>query len=242
MASLAMTVGLGGVTLATFAKLAVSPGESLDRFYTLMIKMNSLLTIPLFAFLLFNARGIVEMLYSSEYAGAILLVESMAAFRIASRIFAGSENAEYLLALGRVRTVVFVGIAAASLNIILNIGLIPAMGAAGSVVASGTANLVVNMLGAFMVSRISGARPDILFWAKVAGACCIVSWLSSTIIPDGMTAILIGGVAYCIVVLAVLSVVKPLSEIDSEWLSKIDRRLVSPLRWFTRARHGTEAI
>jgi len=236
VALLGMTVGMSGVTFATFAKLASGSRDGLDRFYGFMVRMNSLLTIPIFAFLLFHAAPVVHLLYSSGYDGATKLAQGMAGFLIASRLFAGAENAEYLLSIGHVAKVVGIGVMAALTNIVLNILLIPRLESMGSVVASGVSNLLVNAMGAILVLRISGGKLQVAYWTKIVIVCCGASWLSGVLIASESTAMFFVQVfTYAISVLGLLALTKPLTTGDVAWLSGIDGRLAVPLRLFTRS-------
>ena len=176
LAQLGATAGFGGVTLAVFASLAVrSPGRMAGG-YLLLVRVVSLLTIPLFSFLVFNAGPVVYALYPAAFAMAASLVQGMALFRIASRLFAGGENAEVLLALGKVSSLVKVGVAAAGVNVLLNLALIPPLGAAGSVIASGAANLSANVMGYALVRRRITVSLQLPFWAKLAGLSLLLSY------------------------------------------------------------------
>lgn len=165
LAQLGATAGFAGVTFAAFARLAARAPDSLAPFYHFLIRTITLLTVPLFAFLLFNADLFIGVLYGGAFLGAARLVQGMALFRILSRLFGGGENAEYILSLGEVRPFVIVGAVSGCCNVVLNLVLIPHLAAAGSVIASGTANLAANALG-FLLLRGKG-RIQAGFWTKV---------------------------------------------------------------------------
>ncbi len=236
LALMAMTVGLGGVGFATFARLAVERSEVLDRFYAFLVRLMSMLTIPLFAFLLFNAGVVVSVLYSTQYAGAVALVQGMMIFRILSRLFAGPENAEYLLSKGHVWIIVVIGLVGALMNVSGNALLIPRLGAMGAVVASGVANLVVNFLGARSVFRVSPIQLQFVYWLKLviigslASLCVIVIDL-----PWPELSLVLRACVFLFLVLGGLILFKPLKTEDVEWLARIDDRLIPVLAPLVRA-------
>lgn len=235
LASMAMTVGLSGVTFATFARLAVSDTEIMDRFYGFSIRIISLLTIPLYAFLIFNAASVLPILYSTKYAGAVSLVQGILFFRTASRLFGGPENGEYLLSHGRVGTLVSVGIISALENFILNVLLIPKLGAMGSVIASGCGNLTVNLLGALAVYKISESGLQLFFWGKLTAACFFASFFCFYFFPTaGVSSLIFSGLLYVFSLGSLLLIIKPLTPKDFQWLSQIDERLGDVLQPFTR--------
>ncbi len=233
--SMGATLGLTGITFATFARLAVSDREMMDRFYGFSIRLISLLTIPLYAFLLFNAQAVLALLYSPKYVAAESLVQGIIVFRIVSRLFGGPENAEYLLSSGHAGKVVGYGIAAAVTNIALNISLVPILGSTGSVIAGGTGNLLVNGLAAWGVYRNSSNRMQIGFWTKLTLICVGTSFITTLVfVSAGMLSLIIVALLYLVILGIVFYALKPFSPADTEWFSKIDLRLGIFLAHFTR--------
>ena len=235
LASLSMTIGLGGITLATSARLALRGSETLERFYGFMIRMTSLLSLPLYAFVLFNAGSVLFVLYSSRYAAAAGLIQGIAGFRILCRLFGGPENAEFLLSRGQVSRLVGIGVIAAVFNVGLDVLLIPGMGAMGAVIGSGVGNLAVNLLGALAVIRTSSVRVQWQFWLKTVLATCIASLAAGFLFPPAGY-FLIGAqvLTYGILVTILFVVIKPLTAGDMEWVSRADSRFAAPLKYFAR--------
>lgn len=235
LASLAMTVGLGGVTLAISAQLALQESGALERFYGFLVRVLSLLTIPLHAFLLFNAESVLSVLYSSRYSGAAGIVQGIAAFRIAGRLFGGPENAEFLLSSDRVSRLAIIGIIGAVANVVLDVFLIPRIGVWGAVAGSGIANLTVNILGATAVIKISSVRIQGVFWSKLVAVCVGASFVCSLFMTShSALTVVLQACSYAGLLILLFVLVKPLTSLDGEWLSKVDHRLYSTLDWFIR--------
>lgn len=231
LVALGMTVGLSGITFATFARLAVTDGSSMDRFYAFAIRVISLLTIPLFAFLIFHADAVLTILYSDKYRAAVPLLQGILTFRILSRLFGGAENAEYLLSHGRVAVAVTISGVAALVNVALNLALIPHLQAGGSVIASGCANLVANVAGALTVYKISANRLQVGFWVKLTSACAIAALLSSFVgNGNAVGHLFLAGVVYVILLGSILIVMKPFVPLDRDWLQQIDERIGKVVR------------
>ena len=182
LAQLGATAGLAGVTFAAFAQLAIQAPESMPPFYHFLVRTVTILTVPLFAFLLFNADLFMGALYGGAYSGAARLIQGMAVFRIFSRLFGGGENAEFMLSLGGVKRLLGVGLLSAACNIALNLALVPTMAAEGSVIASGSANLVANALGFLLLG--GRVRIQAGFWSKVtllgAALSFAVMWIETS--------------------------------------------------------------
>jgi O-antigen/teichoic acid export membrane protein len=226
LVALGMTVGLSGVTFATFARLAVTSASAVDRFYAFSIRGISLLTIPFFAFLLFNADTVLTVLYSEKYRAAVPLLQGILMFRILCRLFGGAENAEYLLSHGRVVGVVTISGVAAFVNVALNLALIPHMQAGGSVIASGCANVLANGLGALMVAKMSTNRIQIGFWVKLTAVSLVAAFLSSMIGGGGgISHLVLAALLYTAMMAVALVLLKPFTALDRDWLIQLDERI-----------------
>jgi O-antigen/teichoic acid export membrane protein len=182
LAQLGASAGLGGVTLAVFASMAVGSPGRISEGYRTLVRLVSILTIPLFAFLTFNAAPVVDVLYNSVYAPAAGIVQGMVLFRIAGRLFGGGENADVLLSHGKVSTLVGIGIIAAFLNVSLDLLLIPSMGAPGAMIASGVGNCTANILGYSRVRQVCKPALQPGYWGRLVGISLLISYLVSLII------------------------------------------------------------
>lgn len=243
VAVLGSTLGLGGVMFATFSRLAAEGKGGAHRMYGVMVRGVSLLTIPPAAFLLFHGATIVALMYSPSYAGAAVLVQGMAAFRIAARLFGGGENAEYALSMGLVSPLVGLSLLGAAVNIMLNFGLIPGFGAQGSVIASGAGNIAATAGGFLLIRRHGAHRLQLSSWIRIAFACCLASWLTPSlgIVPSAFSAaleLLLYGAGAALL----LFIVKPLDGMDVELAARINPRLGALASRFApgRSRKGIE--
>jgi O-antigen/teichoic acid export membrane protein len=224
LATLVLTVGFGGVTLATFARLATSDPGVLQRFYCFAIRILSLLIIPVCAYLLVNGRFLLTAIYSPEYLAAFPLLQLLLSFQMVSRLFAGPENAEYLLAKGKVGPLVAIGLVAAGVNLLLNFLLIPSMGGMGAVIAGGVATLLVNMMGAALVWRDGRSRIQVGYWVRITGMSLCASVVAYMVI-DAETVIraVLNGVVFAVALIGLLFLIKPFPAGDAEWITRMGR-------------------
>jgi O-antigen/teichoic acid export membrane protein len=222
----ASTIGFSGVTFAAFSRLAVTSGEALARFYMLVQRLMTLLTILPAAFLLFHAEALVRLIYPSQYAGASFLVQGMAAWKIGSRLFGGGENAEFLLARGKVASFVAMSVLGALTNVVLNIVLIPQFAAQGSVIASGAGNLVA-AFATFQLVRGNGRIAlQAGTWLKAAAVCLGASWLALAVsVGSPGISIVLEAIVYAVCCIVFFFILKPLTTRDVEWLTESNPRL-----------------
>ena len=166
---MAVTVGLSGVTLSAFSQLALGSRISMDQFYGSLVRITSFLVVPALGFLFVVAPDLIHFLYSDRYAGAAEVLQVMLMLRILARLFAGGENADYLLALDKVGELVVVGLSAAGITILLHLLLIPRFGAMGAAWGGGIGALCANMFAVFRVRRHGTVRIEWRTWGMVSG-------------------------------------------------------------------------
>jgi O-antigen/teichoic acid export membrane protein len=232
LAGLALTIGFGGVTFATFARLALGPASAVDEFYGFLLRLISFLAVPLYAFLAFNARPVVSLFYSPAFSGAVALVQGMVFFKIASRLFGGGENTEYLLARGRVGWVSSAGVAAAGVNIALDVILIPTYGAFGAVMGSGFANLFVNATTRVLVGRYSRVPLQLTSWSKIAASALLMSWVVAMLfVPEEPVSLLGRLCVFTIGIIVLAAILKPFSAEDVRLLSEVSPQLAGRVRF-----------
>jgi O-antigen/teichoic acid export membrane protein len=239
LGTLGLTIGFSGVSLALASGIARESVDRLDQFMMTLIRMVSLLTIPLYAFLFWNIPHILAVMYPSGFAGAAAVVQGMVAFRVAGRLFGGGENADYLLARGRVVPLVAIGVISAVLNVALNFMLIPSLGARGAMIASGTANLLVNVLAALLIMRRSTVTLQFSPWLALT-ALTFVTGLAVSMpdLGENLPGVIIRMAGYSLILIGGGMLVKPLTPRDTALLGKIDRRLATMASPFTGTRQG----
>jgi O-antigen/teichoic acid export membrane protein len=219
-----MAVGLSGVSLAALAKIAVESPQSLPRFYEFLVRITSVLIIPVLTFLVFQAAEVVPLVYSARYVAVVPVLQILLVLRITSRLFAWGENADYLLAVGLVGSVVLLGLAAAATTVVLHLVLIPRYGAVGAAWASGIGGLSANILGFWRVRSLSPVQLQFRSWMSLV-ACSCAAGIGVTLLPlpgTGVLPLLIRGLMFVLVLLLGLSVVRPLKPED---LQEIRRAL-----------------
>jgi len=186
----------------------------------------------MFSFLLFNAQSVITVLYSTNFLAASSALQGIVAFRIVARLFAGPENAEYLLSKNKVGLIVMIGLVGAVVNVVGNLVLIPGLGVHGAVIASGLANLSVNALGFAAVFHNSGLRLQVRYWMRCTGSCIVPAFVVS-LFPSGTpVSLFVQVVVFALLLVGMLAMLKPLHHIDVEWFSKADSRLRAVLQPF----------
>jgi O-antigen/teichoic acid export membrane protein len=235
---LVLTVGFSGVSLAALSQYAVGDRARMGTFYAVVVRITSLLTIPVLSFLIVIAPDLLNVVYSDKYAGAVDILRIILGFRILSRLFATGENADYLLALGRVWTVVQVGAVAACCTVAMHLVLIPRWGAIGAACAGGTGVLLANAMGGIAVKRTGGVVLQWRAWGRIM-AVALGAGLASFLIPHFGTPILhiaIAGVVFLIAFVLLMVAVRPLQREDLDAVKAALGKLPEPLRMLAGSR------
>ncbi len=227
--AMVMTMGFSGVTLAAFARLALGARDSMDRFYGSLVRITSLLMIPVMGFLFVVASDIIQLLYTDAYAGASVVLQVMLLFRITSRLFAGGENADYLLALNKVGDVVWIGVIGAGVTVVMHLILIPRFDVVGAAWAAGVGTLSANALGILRVRQYGSATIQWRTWGIVLGITGAAGLVAHSLpVPGAQPAgILIRGFVYLGLVSGLAMVFRPLEFHDANTVSSISPRLQS---------------
>jgi O-antigen/teichoic acid export membrane protein len=217
---MALTVGLGGVVLAAMSQYAATDQSRLRALYHVTVRLTSVLTIPFMGYLVVVAPELIALVYSGAYAGAADVLRILLCLRIVSRLFAAGENADFLLALGNVWTVVQIGIAAASATVAMHLLLIPPYGASGAAIASGTGTLLANALGGIAAVRLGHVRVQWQAWLRVTVAATIAG-IAAFLIPGAAPSVgslIQSGVVFFGLFAFLLFVVRPLHKEDLDVL------------------------
>ena len=223
----ALLMGTEGVSLAAFSELEQRVDRAgLGRLWSLHLKIDQLLSIPL---LLFGARfagDIVKLLYASSFARAAFLLQAYTLAWVIARITGGGTNMTVLYAIGRPRVpLVLYGVSGLS-NLLLNLVLIPRFGALGAVLGTGLALAGSSIASSVMVGRHTRTMLPLGFSLKLLLACAAallaVQWLP---LPAGLPGLAVAGVVGLVVSLGALALLRPFDADDKRLLARLNPRL-----------------
>ena len=225
--SMVVTVGFSGVTLAAFARLALGERSGMDRFYGSLVRITSFLVIPVLGFLIVSASDIIELLYSDAYAGAAVVLQVLLTLRIVARLFAGGENADYLLALDRVSEIVWIGIVGAGVTIGLHLILIPRFDVVGAAWAAGIGAGSANVLGVLRVRRYGAATIEWRTWGLVVVITAVAGFIVFLLPSSGSTGfdVIARGILFMGCFTGLVMVLRPLERHDSDTVASVSPRL-----------------
>ncbi len=235
---LVLTVGFGGVSLAALSQYAATDHARMNSLYATVVRITSFLTIPVLGFLIVCAPQLLSIVYTGDYAGAVVILRIILGFRILSRMFATGENTDYLLALGRVWTVVRIGAVAACVTVAMHLVLIPRWGAIGAACAGGTGVLLFNLLGGFSVVRLGGVNMQWIAWVRIVAAAFVAGGVALLLpdFSDSLISVCLSAVVFLPAFMLLVIILRPLHKQDLDAVSAALGGLPRPLRMIAGSR------
>jgi O-antigen/teichoic acid export membrane protein len=181
---------------------------------------------------------VLEAVYGSDYSGVrpVFLI-LMAPLMVMPLL---SMTQAVLYALGKLRFLIVVGIAATFVNISLDLLLIPSHDAVGAGLANAGAQLAAGVPGLIFVGRMLGpvgvSAGVVLRSLATAGLMGAAAY-GALVAVGGMIGVLVGLVAGGLVLFAAGRLLKPLSADDADWVRGLgEHRLLDVgARWFSPA-------
>jgi len=125
----------------------------MKRSYTVLTKWLSVVTLPLVIIFVFFPRTTLSFLFGAKYILASTALQILAIGFFINNLL--GPNGATLMAIGKTKFLMYVTFAAAALNIILNIILIPVYGINGAAVATVTALISINIIRSIKLYSIS---------------------------------------------------------------------------------------
>ena len=235
-ASLLLVSGFGGIGISALAAAFVGMNyERLARAWQTLIKIETLLAAPVLIFCLFNAPAIALALYGTSYSvvGSLLIIFLF--FNILVRVLGTTIHQSALYVLGKPRQVVLAQCAGLLAVITLGILLVPRYGPAGALVADGISQLVT---GGLMLAVLWPALPEkypLAFTLRLLLALAIAALPALVWHPVNKTLLVLLGFIFLGLAIALLALIKPLSETDMAMLHEMKPALARYVRWFGRS-------
>ena len=229
-------VGSGPIAQAVFARISVSQREALAAAWSSTLKLLSLVTLPVFIFLGGHVHAVIQVLYTSAYHDAAVYFWVYGAFLLVFAQLGASYFDPLFYAVGKPGYVLMFQIGGGLLNLILDMALIPPLGALGACLATGTAYLASGIAQFVMARRLVGIVPPLAFQGKLLLASLLALGATGFVpgMADGVTGLLVRAGAYALVVLALLYLLKPVESEDVELAGRISPRLHQMAQWFSR--------
>ncbi|HTK31049.1 MAG TPA: oligosaccharide flippase family protein [Candidatus Saccharimonadaceae bacterium] len=223
----ALLMGAEGVSLAAFSELERRVDRAgLGRLWSLHLKMDVLLSVPLVVFGARFASDIVRALYGARFAAAGPMMLAYAFAWVVARATGGGTNMTVLYAMEDPRVPLAIYGAAGAFNLVANLILVHAYGGAGAVLGTGLAMIGSSIASGLIVMRRTGAFFPLGFALRVVLASAAGAFAAHLMPrPGGVIGVALAGVVSLVICVALLRLMRPLGDDDRRLLVRLNPRL-----------------
>jgi len=218
--------GWAGTAVASFAEVQTRRGlDAVKRYFGAYVRLHLLLALIAYPPVILLSSAITHILFGPAYGSAAGLMVVYGAFWLASSFLAAGIPFSSMLALGSQRQAVAIRATTGILNVVLDVVLIPPLGALGAVIATGIANLVAH-IGDFVVAawRMKASYPW-SFAARSGLAAAVASVPALLLRPEQLLGAVLVAVLYLVLFGVALSILRPLTPADVLVAGRLNARL-----------------
>jgi O-antigen/teichoic acid export membrane protein len=190
-------------------------------------KIIAVSLVPVMVFLVRFSKEVVVLLYSTQFVLSAPVVQTLGLLLGLSAIVGFGLQAGMLYILGHPKTACAIFAASAALNIVLAFPLIHRFGIVGAAAATGGAFLLFSLLSARVARARCRVRTPWSFLFKVVSASAAAAGVSLLLKPYILSSFAVAGFIWIGVLLLCLWLMKPLTRVDSQHLSRVSQ----PLGW-----------
>lgn len=157
----------------------------LRRNYTVITKWLTFITLPIFLTLCLFPEAVLNLFFGGAYSAAAPALRILPFGFMLSNLL--GPNTATLIAMGRSRFVMWATLAAAVLNVALNIALIPHLGIVGAAIASAASFTLANIIISVRLYSLGRVQPLSGNLLKPLIACIVLTLLFQFIISRFFT-------------------------------------------------------
>ncbi len=227
LAASALLMGAEGVSLAAFSELdqRVDRG-GLGRLWSLHLKMDVLLSVPLLVLGARFAGDIVRTLYAAGFGLASPLLTAYACAWVVTRALGGGTNMTVLYAMNQPRLPLVIYGVSGLFNLAANLFLVHRFGAAGAVAGTGFSMIGSSLAAGWIVMRRTGAFFPLGFALKVLVASTAGALAAGALPrPAGAAGLLVAVAVALVLCVWLLRLMRPLGGDDRRLLVRLSPRL-----------------
>lgn len=217
--------GWAGTATASVAELQTRRGpQATRRFLGAYVRMHLLLSLLVYPPVIVLAGEITQRVFGPAYGPAAGLMAAYGGFWLLSALAAAGIPLSFLLGLGRQRQAVAIRGLTGLVNVVLDIVLIPPMGALGAIIATGTANGLAHVSDFIVTARHLQVRYPWRFATQLGVVALVASIPGLVLRPHTLLTALAASALYFSLFAVGLLIFRPLLPIDVELAGRVNRR------------------
>jgi len=136
---------------------AAEDHKKMEQLYSVTTRWVVVASFPVFSLLLLFPEQTLSFFFREEYSRGALSLSILAVGFMASRL--PGLTGTFLTATGKTKTILYISLATATINIGMNIILIPTLGIYGAAIATATAHIFNNTVQVYIMERKFGIHP-----------------------------------------------------------------------------------
>jgi O-antigen/teichoic acid export membrane protein len=209
--------GWAGTAMSSFADVDTRRGTAASRrLFGVYLRVSILLSLLVYPPVILAAEQLTRVAFGPPFARAAGLMVAYGGFWLLSSLLAAGIPLSVMLALGRQRQAFAIRAGTGVLNVVLDLLLIPPLGALGAIIATGTANALTHAGDFLIAARQVGAGYPASFAARVALAAAVAAVPGLLLRPFGLAGSLLGVGLYLAIFVAGLLLFKPIGQGEVE--------------------------
>jgi O-antigen/teichoic acid export membrane protein len=217
--------GWAGTAVSSFAELQTRRGpEGVRPFFGVYIRVHLLLALVVYPPLILLSGVITRRVFGPGYAPAAQLMAIYGGFWLISSFLAAGIPLSSMLATGSQRQALVIRATTGGLNVVLDVVLIPPLGALGAIIATGIANVIAHLSDYLVAAHGIRARYPWSFALRLGVAAAVASVPGLVFRPGNVIGGLVVTVLYIGLFTAGLFVLKPLTSADAALAARFSRR------------------
>ena len=215
------------LTLPTLSeKHNIHSDTTMEQTFQAYLKFMIIMTVPSFLFLAFNGHMIVNTLYSDTFLPSVLIFQVYAGFSLFFYLLGPGLATNTLYIVGKQKYVLVLRVIGGCLNILLDVLLIPQLGALGAVIGTALSGSITSFIEIVLVYRYTSFHYPFTFAIKTILASITAMLIVSLIFTVNNLALLCGAfILFIGMFLLILFVLKPLTNTDEVILHQIYVRI-----------------
>jgi len=229
------TSGFGGITTAAFSEFEQQhQRHSIATGWLKVTKVCIFFSLPVFLYVILNAKKIIQCIYTEAFLSSSILLQVFASFYLISVILGSGVNSSVLYAIRKEKIILYLRSALGLLNVILDILLIPYIGAMGAIIATGFATMGIISLEFRFVNKFIHLTFPLLFLSKITLASIVSLGIVQFISIANLFELILNGFSYVLLFLFFIFFLKPFSLDDLRQIKEINATLGKLVGYLTK--------
>jgi O-antigen/teichoic acid export membrane protein len=217
--------GWAGTATSSFADIHTRRGvETTRRLLGVYLRFQVLLSLVVYPPVILVSGLITNVVFGAGYGGAASLMRVYGALWLVSALMAAGIPLSLLLALGYQRQAFWIRAGTGLLNVVLDVVLIPPLGALGAILATGFANALAHLLDLAVVGARVGSAFPWVFAGRLLVASGVAYGAAFFVAGQGLLGELAAAVLYGLVFVGLLYLLRPVTAEDVELITRLSPR------------------